>query len=301
MKKQQNFISFMEQFSTEEKCFKYLTDVKWAHGFECKKCGCTESIKGRTWHHKRCKSCKYDESCTANTFFHKIKIPLPVAFAIVYQLCTMKKGMSSCEIARQYGIHQESAWFFKRKVQRAMQESDQGLLSGVVEVDETIIGGYEPGAKGRSHGRKKSVMLAVEIGHYDKKKGRSIMLRAKAVEIEDYSGDSLKSAIGQSIKEKSVLITDRWRGYLKAVKDRFHLPVLSEQGTSMPEIHQLIFNLKNWIRGTHHHISRAHIQSYLDEFFFRFNFRNRLHTLPKLILGKMVELNKTTYNCLVAG
>ena len=170
MKKQQNLISFIERFSSEEQCFTYLVNAKWSKGFRCIKCECTRALKGRTWHNRRCKNCRYDESCTANTMFHKIKIPLPVAFAIVYQLSTMKKGMSSCEIARQYGIHQESAWFFKRKVQNAIAAFDQRLLKGLVEADETLIGGLEAGAKGRTHGAKKPIMLAVEIGGYDKKK-----------------------------------------------------------------------------------------------------------------------------------
>lgn len=301
MKKQQNLSSFMAQFSTEEQCFNYLAEQKWSKGFQCSKCGCTESLKGRTWHHKRCKSCKYDESCTANTMFHKIKFPLPIAFAIIYQLTTMKKGMSSCEIARQHGIHQETAWFFKRKVQTAMSLYDQKLLSKLVEVDEALIGGYEKGKQGRSKGAKKPVMMALEIGELDPKTGRHKLLRAQTISIDDYSSDTLKDAIDKVIDDQAVIITDRWQSYPKAIGDRAHLGILSEKGSSMPEIHRLIFNLKNWLRGTHHHISKAHLQNYLNEFFFRFNFRNIINSVAKKILNKMVSCGHTPYLSLVAN
>lgn len=300
MKKQQNLSSFMAKYSTEELCFKYLVKQKWSLGFKCSKCNCTEAIKGRTWHHKRCKACKYDESCTANTMFHKLKFPLPTAFAIVYQLTTMKKGMSSCEIARQHGLHQETAWFFKRKVQTAMNEYEQKLLEVLVEVDEAVIGGYEKGKQGRSHGQKKPVMMALEIGKYDSKKGRSQLLRAQTICIDDYSSDTLKSAIDEVIEEKAVIISDGWKSYTKATGDRVHLGILSEKGSNMPEIHRLIFNLKNWLRGTHHHVSKAHLQNYLNEFFFRFNYRNLINSVPYRILKKMVFLHKRPYISLVA-
>lgn len=301
MKKQQSLTSFMTNYSSEEKCFEYLVEQRWSHGFVCSKCGCTETIKGRTWHHRRCKSCKYDESCTANTMFHKIKIPLPVAFAIIYQLTTMKKGMSSCEIARQHGIHQETAWYFKRKVQTAMSAFEQKVLSKLVEVDEAVIGGYEAGKQGRSKGSRKSIMMAVEIAEYDSKNERSKMLRAKAIIIDDYSSDTLKEAINTVIDKNAVIISDGWRAYSKASDERMHLGILSEKGASMPEIHRLIFNLKNWLRGTHHHVSKEHLQQYLGEFFFRFNFRNLINSMADRMLNKMVNYTKTPYSELVAN
>jgi hypothetical protein len=143
MKNTTDLLSFIEQFSTEDQCYAFLVNAKWGKGYTCIKCGHNECIKGRTWHHKRCRKCNYDESCTANTLFHRLRFPLTKAFVIIYQLSTMKKGMASTEIARQHGIHQESAWFFKRKVQLAMQASDTGLLKVIVEADETLIGGFE--------------------------------------------------------------------------------------------------------------------------------------------------------------
>lgn len=130
METQYDLIHFMKQYGTEEQCFNYLSMLKWSSGYQCSKCGCTDAIRGRTWHHRRCKSCKYDESCTANSMFHKIKIPLPIVFAIIYQLASIK--MSSCEIARVYGIHQETAWIFRKKVLEAMNKKDDKLFNQLI-------------------------------------------------------------------------------------------------------------------------------------------------------------------------
>lgn len=300
MKNTTDLLSFIEQFSTEDKCYAFLVNAKWGKGYTCIKCGHNECIKGRTWHHKRCRKCNYDESCTANTLFHRLRFPLTKAFVIIYQLSTMKKGMSTCEIARQHGIHQESAWFFKRKVQLAMQASDTGLLKVIVEADETLIGGFEAGAQGRSHGKKKSIFITVEIGAYVGKLKRSQMLRAKAVCIDNYSIEALADGINETISEDAIVVTDRWGSYIKAVGERKHLDILSDKGKSMPEIHRLIFNLKNWLRGTHHNVSADHLQCYLDEFFFRFNYRNAIQTLPNKMISAMIKHSKTPYISLVA-
>jgi hypothetical protein len=133
MKNYSNFVSFTQDFSTEDDCRRFLIEQKWGRGYKCRRCGHQECVKGRAWYYRRCQSCKYDESCTAHTLFHKIKFPLVKAFWIIYQLSTLKKGMSTCAIAAQYGIHQETAWFFKRKVQEAQSMVGEDILLESVE------------------------------------------------------------------------------------------------------------------------------------------------------------------------
>lgn len=136
MKNNKNSAAFASAFSAEEACRQYLCDKKWGNGYTCRKCGHTVSIKGRTWYYRKCQKCRFDESCTAHTLFHKLKFPLTKAFQIVYQLRTLKKGMSSMEIGRQYGIHHETACFFKRKVQQSMKPFGENDLNNLIEVDE---------------------------------------------------------------------------------------------------------------------------------------------------------------------
>jgi hypothetical protein len=90
---------FMQKYGTREACYQHLYDLKWSQGYQCLKCEHPHWVKGRKWHYRKCQRCHYDESSTANTLFHKLKFPIEKAFMITYQLSTMKKGMSSCEIS----------------------------------------------------------------------------------------------------------------------------------------------------------------------------------------------------------
>ena len=91
------------------------------------------------------------------------------------------------------------------------------------------------------------------------------------------------------IDEKATVIPDESKAYPNAVGERFHIALPSDKGKSMPEIHRLIFNLKNWIRGTHHKVSGELLQSYLDEYFYKFNRRNCMEAVPKGILRAMLK------------
>jgi hypothetical protein len=126
------------------------------------------------------------------------------------------------------------------------------------------------------------------------------MLPAKAVCIDYYSIKALADGINETISKEAVVVTDRWGSYIKAVGERKHLDILSDKGKSMPEIHRLIFNLKNCLRGTRHNAPADHLQCYLDEFFFRFNYRNAIQTLPDKMISAMMKHSKTPYISLVA-
>lgn len=287
MKNYKSFLEFTRDFATEEQCLSYLCQLKWGAGFSCRRCKHTVAIKGHKWHHRRCQKCNYNESSTAHTLFHKLKFSVVKAFWITYQLSTMKKGMSTLEISRQFDIHQETAWFFKRKVQQAMQSVDTPILGGLVEVDETVIGGVEAGKPGRSHGKKKIVQVALEIAYdrYDE----PFVKRGLAQVIENYSAEELGSAIEKMVSQHAVVCTDEWSAYPNAVGKREHITFRSSKGSNFQQLHWHIFNLKNWIRGIHHKISADHLQRYLDEYYFRFNRRNYSGSNPEIMIKAMLN------------
>lgn len=300
MKNTMTLSDFMTRYSTEEACLSYLIKHKWGDGFSCNRCGHSVSVKGRKWYYRRCRQCKYDESATANTLFHNLKFPIQKAFGMVYVIASMRKGMSSCELARQFGVHQETAWFFRRKVQEAMKHGKPILLDGNVEADETHIGGHEPGKPGRSKGKKALVQVAVEVDYSDEKKQKGIMKRAAAHILRDASGKAIKEVIDRMVDPDAVVTTDGWAGYTKALEGRWHDVEDSAMGKNFELLHWYIFNLKNWLRGTHHHTSSDHLQSYLDEFNFRFNRRNAVKHAVFETLRNMVKMPKTQYSRLVA-
>lgn len=100
---------FLKDFGSNEQCYAFLCDLKWGKGYTCRACSHKISIKGRKWYYRKCQICKHDESCTAHTLFHNIKFPISKAFMMIHQLTTMKKGLSTCELARAYfGLNRAS-------------------------------------------------------------------------------------------------------------------------------------------------------------------------------------------------
>ena len=148
-------LEFIDLNKTEEAYKTLLCKLKWSREYSCRRCRTSQYIEGAIHFHRMCQKYEYNESPTAHILFYTLKFPIQRAFAIVYQLDTMKKRISTCEIARQFGIHLESAWLFKKKVKTTMSAQKSKPLSGCVEVDEIMIGGYEAGKPNRSHGKMK--------------------------------------------------------------------------------------------------------------------------------------------------
>lgn len=278
-----SIFEFTQKFATDEDCYKYLEELKWKDGYSCTKCRHTHYVKGKKESNRRCQNCQFDESVTSGTLFHKIKFPLLKAFHICYRVCLKKKGMSSSELSRELALRQKTCWLFKRKVQEAMKSSEQQPLTDKVDVDEFVIGQTEKGKPGRSDGEKRKVIIAVE-------QVKDGVGRAYARVIEDFSAGSFKPFFESYIDPKAKVRTDMWRGYLPLVSSYpFLEQELSENGSNFDELHVMIMNLKSWMRGIHHHCSGEHLQSYLDEFFYRFNRRSFPKTMLHKLLARMVS------------
>ncbi len=278
-----NSIKFNQRFKTDQDCYQYIASIKWENGYECIKCGWDKSIPGKKPFSKRCGGCKYDESPTANTMFDKVKFSLLLAFHIAFKISTKIKGMSSLELSHEFELRQKTCWAFKWKIQQAMQSSKRYPLESGVHVDEFLIGGPEVNKRGRSKGKKRLVVLALEIVPDG-------MGRAYAQLIERASAKEFKKFFKKHISEDAQIVTDKWRGYTPLKKEYKNLEQrLSENGKSFKEIHIHIMNLKSWLRGIHHHCSKERLQGYLDEYHFRYNRRNNMGTIFDLLIRRMVR------------
>lgn len=263
-------------------CYEYLAAVKWENGYKCKKCSCDRFCKGKQPFSRRCIKCSYDESPTAGTMFDKCKFSLLVAFHIVFKISTKKKGMSSLELSKEFELRQKTCWEFKWKIQQAMQSSKQYQLEGEVHVDEFFIEGPEEQKRGRSKGKKRLVVLALE-------KVTEGAGRAYAQMIENASAKEFKPFFNDYIDKKATVITDEWLGYLP-LKDEYPnlRQIPSKEGDNFPDPHIHIMNLKGWLRGIHHHCSEERLQGYLDEYHFRYNRRNSMNAIFDTIIKRMV-------------
>lgn len=113
-----------ELFVSDEKCLRFLADLKWAEGFTCRKCGNTNSCAGKTPHSRRCTKCKSEESATSGTIFHNCKFAIHKAFFIAYNVCKGKEDVSTYDFARRLALRQMTCWNFKTKIQTALKSMD---------------------------------------------------------------------------------------------------------------------------------------------------------------------------------
>lgn len=282
---------FYTRFTTDEDCLEYLAAIKWAEGYQCRKCKHGEYMTGKRSFSRRCRSCKYDESVTAHTLFHKIKFSLLLAFEITFLVTTQKKAVSSLGLSEELELHYETVLNFRRKLQKAMGSSLKHLLEGNVEVDEFAVGGHDEGKQGRAKGDKKLVSVALEItesGQFG---------RAYAIPIKDYSSKELSKIFDTHISQTASVRTDKWTGYLP-IKKVFPLlkQEYSDRGSSFEELHLHIMNIKGWIRGIFHHISEKYINRYMDEFHFRFNRRGFRNSIFHKTIERIIETPPIFYS-----
>jgi hypothetical protein len=215
--------------------------------------------------------------------FDRISFDLLRAFHILYALSVRKKGISSYEIESEFSISQETCWNFRNKAQSIMKSNNMYPLAGNVDVDEFLVGGPEEGKRGRSQGKKKLVIIAVErigIGKY----GRSYMQI-----IKQSSTFEFRLFFKAHISKNAFIRTDNWKAYT-GLKDEYPNieQIDSNDGKNFRELHIQIMNFKGWLRGIHHHCSKVHMQGYLNEYCFRFNRRNHLDTIFHKLIERMV-------------
>ena len=287
-----SLFEFQKAFSTENDCLKYLSSEKWKDGFVCKKCSNTSYCKGIKDLDRQCTKCRYLESPTAGTLFHKVKFPLVKAFHIVYFISTNKKGITSTELGRKLGLKQKVCWLFKRKVMKAMDSSKNFPLSGIVEVDETFVGGSDENAKGRKKGNKKLVVVAIE----KKKNGVS---RFYAKVIDKANAENLGEFMRTTIKKEAKITTDEWTGYKPLDKEFENIShkKSGKKGENFPELHRVIMNFKGWLRGLHHHV--GDLQDYINEYTYRFNRSFMKGNIFDNLMNRMINTPPQTYKMII--
>jgi len=280
MFKGSNIMMFAKEFDTKEKCLFYLSSLKWARGFCCSKCSNTSWSKTKQLHIRRCNKCKHKASATSGTLYHKCKIDLPKAFMITFLVSTGKKGISSTELSRRLSLRQKTCYYFKRKVMTAMKSSGFIKLEGTVDVDEFFVGGYEEGKVGRSKGKKRQVVMGIQM----QKKG---IVRCHAAQVTGCGTKQLKPFFEKHISKKAKIRTDQWRGYRPLIKEYNQL----KQEKSNPKqnfklFHRQVMMIKGWLRGIHHSVKN--LQPYLDEFCYRFNRMKSFDRIFHNITARMV-------------
>ena len=158
-----NLVSLIDRYSTEDRCRDALEAIRWPGGVACIRCGDArvDAIASRAqW---QCRSCDYQFSVTAGTIMHRSHLPLRKWFIAIYLMCESRKGMSANQLRRTLGVQYRTAWHLCHRIREAMGNVTGPTLFGIVEVDETMVGGKARG-KGGYKGNKHWVAGAVERG-----------------------------------------------------------------------------------------------------------------------------------------
>jgi transposase-like protein len=298
----QTLLEFQARFATEEACRDYLVASRWPNGFVCSACGGREPMKISTRHILKCRSCKRQTSATAGTILHRSRVPLRLWFWSAYLVTTQTPGISGIQLQRQLGLRRyETAWVMLQKLRRAMRRPDRDRLRGVVEVDETYVGGLERGKMGgrRRDSAKAAVAAAVEV------RGEGTG-RVRMAIVSDATAASLVSFVERAVEPGSVVRSDAWRGYASLRKKGYdHQPTTQgdPQNASrlLPRIHRIFSNFKTWLAGTHHGVGRRHLPAYIDEYVFRFNRRSTPMAAFQSLIGLAAIHPPTTYKMLYGG
>ena len=295
---------FDQWFASEPACQKFLQGLRWPTGFQCPACQGTKSwLTARGQMH--CSACQRPTSPTAGTVFDGTRKPLRMWFQAMWFVTNQKNGGSALGLQRLLGLRSyQTAWSWLHKLRRAMVRPGRDRLRGVVEVDETYVGGLEEGTYGRRIGKKALVAIAIEI--LSPRGFGRVRLR----QIPNASAPSLSKFVGDAVEPGSIVHTDGWAGYNEITKlgYRREISVLASSSelphVDMPGVHRVASLLKRWLLGTHQGaVSRKHLDYYLDEFAFRFNRRTSKARglLFYRLVQKAVQVAPAPYATLVAA
>lgn len=292
-----------EMFPTAEWARLYLEGRLWPNGVTCPTCKATDRITTRKGGYYRCNACQLDFTVRTGTIFERSHIPLHKWVYAMYLLVTARKGISSLQLAKEIGVTQKSAWFMLHRLREACGK-DIDKLRGVIEIDETFVGGREYAKhedkklkEGRGPVGKKAVLGMRE------RNGRT-----KALPIEANNLPTIQAAIHEYCEVGSTLYSDQHGAY-SGIGGLFfnHASVNHSQGewrrgnVSTNSIESVWAVLKRGLHGVYHHASDKHLGRYVNEFTFRLNFGNvKIHTLRRLdsfvdsVAGKRITYAELT-------
>jgi transposase-like protein len=293
-----NLVALAQHFSDEDKARTFLEKLRWPDGPVCPHCGVLNnayrlepkkhSDKGKhvrkgVW---KCGGCREQFTVTVGTIFEDSHIPLSKWLLAYHLLCASKKGMSAHQLHRMLKVTYRSAWFMAHRIRYTMsQEPLSSKLTGVIEVDETYVGGkirehyrtaVKPGERQKDRlspfANKQSVVSVLQRGG-----------RVQSKHVERVTAENLKPIVNQMIDESCHVMTDSSTVLAGALKARKHDQVNHRAGEyvryedgiciTTNAIEGYFATLKRGINGVYHHVGKQHLHRYLSEFDFRYNAR----------------------------
>lgn len=260
---------FEAEFPNDDACLEWIKNLRWPNGIECPEC---EKV---TKHHRvtgrscyACDYCGHQVFPTAGTIFHKSSTPLRDWFRAIYQMATTRCGISAKQIQRETGVTYKTAWRMFKQIRTLLNE-DTGFMSGVIEVDETYIGGKRKGKRGRGASGKTIVAGVVQR---KAKVSASVVPNVKSM--------TLLPMIQGKALPNSTIYTDEMPSYNRLDHMGYNHETIHHANKVYVngDIHTNTIDgfwslVKRGIVGVYHSVSPDYLQSYVNEYSFRYNHR----------------------------
>ncbi len=268
---------FDRQFPDDAACLEWLKNRLYPDGIDCKNCGeITKHYRLASSPSYSCEHCGNHVHPTANTIFHKSPTPLTTWFYAMYLMSATRCGISAKQIERETGVTYKTAWRMFKQIRSMLNPDGSNPIGGFnrrVEMDEAYFGGKRKGNAGRPmtgdrHGKTPVVGMVQRKGE------------VRAFVAADVKGDTLLGLVKEHVLPQSLVFTDDFPSYDKFESRGYHHRRInhSEKVYVVGETHTNTIEgfwslVKNGIRGVYHNVGRHYLQTYLDEFSFRYNHR----------------------------
>lgn len=278
-------MDFQNEFPDDRACLEFILKLKFPHGTQCPECAkrdCLYPVEGRRAY--SCSWCGHQTYPTAGTIFHKSPTSLRSWFFAIFLMAQSRNGVAAKEIERQVGVTYKCAWRMAHQIRKLMADGGDPLR-GIVEADETYVGGVRKGKRGRGAAGKTAVVGLV---------ARQGDVRCKVV--EKVNGETLLGNIQENVAKDATIYSDELNVYKKLTKLGFTHDTVSHgigqfaRGVvHTNSIEGFWSQVKRSISGTHHSVSKKWLQNYVNEFAFRYNRRKAFASMFSHIVAKAGE------------
>lgn len=308
MRQPKSFIQLMNSLYDEKSCREFLETHRW-HGVpKCPHCN-HESKE----HYKlnrngefnglyKCRNCKKTFTVTKGTIFERSNVPLKSWFYTIHMLLSHKKGISSIQLSKDIEVTQKTAWYMLQKIRCNLNGELEDLLDsydGIVQVDETYVGGKTKGKIWQNQGRSLKQKVPV-VGLLTEDKVNSFV-------VTDTSGNTLKALIYALIKPASIVVTDGWKGY-KGISNMYNHKIVNhnkgsyknKEGYHTNGIEGFWSMLKRGIKSTYHVVSHKYLQMYCNEFSYKYTTR-KMGEIERLVHFISKKHRQITHSMLTCG
>jgi transposase-like protein len=306
-----NLMKLIERFDSDDKCRLTLEKLRWPEGVRCIRCQSEKVFRAQKRNQFECGGCGYHFSVTTGTIMHDTHLPLRKWFIAVYLICESKKGVSALQLKRTLGVAYKTAWYLCHRIREAVKDVDhETLLNGIVECDESYIGGNP---KNMHKSRKDKLGRVPGTQRFDHKTTvlgalqRNGDVRLEVCTVKQPTRDELHAFIRAKLAEDTaIIVTDENNQYDGiADKNTRHETVSHTQKEWVRGIVHTnglegVWSLfKRSIVGSYHQISVKHLDRYLDEFEFRFNNRENSYLFRDTLL-RLLNSTNLEYKNLIA-